>query len=281
VLADFDRQVRDEQIAALLAECARQPNVLRGLFIALQGKQLRGAILARELAGRTAFVWPPRLVPGASETVADRLLARALCRCRESKIVLAQSLPAVDRRVDRQRLTRAGFHHVAELLYLMCDTTAFTREEPGRGLEFEQYSPHNHERLKTIIQETYRDSRDCPAIDGLREIEDVLSGYRATGEFDPSRWFLVRQGEFDVGCLLLNDHPQSDHWELVYMGVAGSWRGQGIGESIVRHAGWLARQAGRKRIVLSVDAQNEPALAIYHKAGFATWDRRAVFLKSL
>jgi hypothetical protein len=33
--------------------------------------------------------------------------------------------------------------------------------------------------------------------------------------------------------------------------------------------------------VLAVDASNEPALAMYAAAGFASWDRRSVFVRIL
>ena len=42
-----------------------------------------------------------------------------------------------------------------------------------------------------------------------------------------------------------------------------------------------ARQAERKRLVLAVDAANEPALRMYAAAGFQAWDRRSVFVRVL
>ena len=64
--------------------------------------------------------------------------------------------------------------------------------------------------------------------------EEVLSGYRTTGVFDPQRWLLVRQDGEDVGCLLLADHPTSSQWELVYMGLVPEVRGRGLGIELVR-----------------------------------------------
>jgi ribosomal protein S18 acetylase RimI-like enzyme len=64
------------------------------------------------------------------------------------------------------------------------------------------------------------------------------------------------------------------------MGVVPEARGQGLGISIVRHAQYLARAAGRERLVLAVDAANEPAIAVYAAAGFVCWDRRSVFLRA-
>jgi len=134
--------------------------------------------------------------------------------------------------------------------------------------------------LAHIVEATYEQSLDCPAMDGLRSIEDILDGYRATGRFDPSRWLIVEHEGRDVGCLLLTDHPMHENWELVYMGVVARDRGHGWGVEIARHAQWLTRQAGRPRLVLAVDAANGPGIEMYSAAGFQAWDRRAVYLRT-
>ena len=83
----------------------------------------------------------------------------------------------------------------------------------------------------------------------------------------------------DVGCLLLTDFPEHENWELTYMGVAPSARGNGWGAHIVRYAQWRARLADRLRLVLAVDADNGPAITLYAAAGFQAWERRTVFVK--
>jgi ribosomal protein S18 acetylase RimI-like enzyme len=41
----------------------------------------------------------------------------------------------------------------------------------------------------------------------------------------------------------------------------------------------MTQAAGRRQLVLAVDAANAPAIAIYRKAGFTAWDRRNIFLR--
>jgi ribosomal protein S18 acetylase RimI-like enzyme len=41
----------------------------------------------------------------------------------------------------------------------------------------------------------------------------------------------------------------------------------------------LARRASVERIVLAVDAVNEPAVRMYRSAGFEMWDRRTVYIR--
>jgi hypothetical protein len=46
----------------------------------------------------------------------------------------------------------------------------------------------------------------------------------------------------------------------------------------VRHALHLCRLASRNRLVLAVDAVNQPALKMYAAAGFQSWDQKSVFI---
>ncbi len=91
----------------------------------------------------------------------------------------------------------------------------------------------------------------------------------------------MRHSQRDIGCLLLADHPESNQWELVYMGLVPEARGRGWGAKIARHAQWEAQRAGRERLVLAVDAANRPAVAMYQQAGLFAWDRRVVLLRVL
>ena len=103
------------------------------------------------------------------------------------------------------------------------------------------------------------------------------SGVR--GAFAPDQWLIVRHQGRDVGCLLLADHPEPGNRELVYMGLVPAVRGHGWGSHITQHAQWLARQAGRPRLVLAVDAANGPAIRVYESLGFRAWDRKSVYLR--
>jgi GNAT superfamily N-acetyltransferase len=69
--------------------------------------------------------------------------------------------------------------------------------------------------------------------------------------------------------------------ELVYFGLVPEARGAGYGEWLIRWAQYVAREAGRERIVLAVDARNQPASDTYLRCGFEEWGRRAVWLRLL
>jgi ribosomal protein S18 acetylase RimI-like enzyme len=148
-------------------------------------------------------------------------------------------------------------------------------------LEYEPYAPRHRERLLRVIEASYVDTLDIPVMNGLRSIDDVLEGYARSGVHDPRLWLFVRHSGQDVGCLLLTDHSSHGQCELVYMGLTPAARGHGWGAHLARHAQWLTRLMGRARLVLAVDAANEPAIATYTRTGFFEWARRSVFLKAL
>ena len=254
---------------------------LDGIFVARRASQIVGAIWCHVLPGRTATIWPPRLIAGEGIETAEELCRQINKYMSACTVRLAQCLADTDCGPDADLLRAAGFVHAAELLYMVSSQDAFPEIPSCGGLEFEPYGHSQRRRLAKLVESTYRDTLDCPALDTARDMEDVLDGYQATGDYDPSRWFFLRHGTEDIGCLLLADRERDGQWELVYMGIVPEARGSGWGLEATRHAQWLTRQSDRSRLVLAVDAGNHPALRIYAMAGFSAWDRRSVFVKTI
>lgn len=251
----------------------------QGLLVAHRGGRLIGAVLCQPQVGRTALLWPPGTVPEEPEATARQLLAAACHWLAGQGVRVAHALLETVSRADDVLLRAEGFEPLATLLYLVCTEADFPTQCPSQPLAFEPYTEAKRERLYRLLEATYEQTLDCPKLNGLRSMEDVLAGYRATGVFAPERWLIVRHQGQDVGCLLLADHPREEHWELVYMGLVAWARGRGWGRGIVRYAQWLTRRAGRPRLLLAVDAANRPAVAIYAGTGFQAWDRRRIYLK--
>ncbi len=262
---------RQERIAAY------QSATPAGLFAAIDDQTVVGAIWAQPFVGRTAFLWSPQLYQGTPARVADTLTATATSYLQDSGCQFAQALVPTQSAPEAQLYRRHGFVFVANLLYLAAQTQGV---RPGIGkpktLTFEPYHPTQLDRLVDIIQQTYLGTLDCPRLNRVRDVHDVISGYRATGFHDPKVWFFVRDRDCDVGVLLLARHPQSCHCELMYMGLIPAARGQGHGRRIVRHALATATEVGDQQLVLAVDGANRPAIATYDHAGFTEWDCRTV-----
>lgn len=238
-----------------------------------------GAAWLRTLPGRVSSVTAPQTAAEAPEGTGAALLCEAanVAQARDSAFV--QALAEADDARARADFTAAGFEHPTDLLFLVAECQSGFDEPPRADLEWLAYRPERHRRLADLVERTYIDSRDCPQLDGVRAIDDVLAGYRATGQFDPDRWLIAVENGRDVGCLLLADHPHDDQWELVYLGVTPEFRGRGYGSALTHHALSMARRASRARVVLAVDAANRPAIEIYRRSGFETWERRAIYLR--
>jgi mycothiol synthase len=291
VFQNLQPDLRGRQIDAALEQFRTEPGAASGLLEARLGEALVGAILIQLQPGRVASLFPPQAaleaaseetrVLAAAELTSPRLLTAATELAVRGNARMIQALLQTDSGIDAQRLRAAGFEHVADLLYLVSPASAFPSEAQAGGLNFEPFSPAAADRFAAVVERTYVGTRDCPRLDGIRPIGEVLEGYRAVGRFDPARWLLVRYAGDDIGCLLLANHAPHRLWELVYMGIVPEARGNGFGLAVTRHAQWLAGRAGAERLVLAVDAANDPAIKGYAAAGFAGWDRRSVFLKVL
>lgn len=264
---------------AVLAEAMAGRFSLSGAVGAFRGDALVGIAGWQTLPGRTASLWLPRLAPHESESTADAVFAALVAGVDADGVRIAQLLLEAPSAGDQALLASHGFAFLTGLLYMACPQDAYPTAPTAASLTFEPYCEANHARLKAIIEETYRGTLDCPQLNDVRDVDDVLSGYRTNGLFDPGRWLLATRDGRDVGCLLLADYPADGNIELVYMGVVPPARGDGLGVAIARHAGWVARSMGRRHVVVAVDAANAPAVRMYAKAGFLLVDRREVYLR--
>jgi len=278
----FDRmplEERQQQINVILSFIAANATAAEGLIGAFRAKRLVGAIFAQLQAGKTAQVWLPRLVAGEQTDTAVTLLNSASQWLEQNGVRMAQISLEVATDEEECILRKSGFDYLASLLYLVCHNNVFPLAALSSQLQFEPYNSQNHDRFAKIVEITYLESLDCQKLNTQMQIQDILDGYRATGEFSPTNWLIVRHDNRDVGCLILADHPQHNNLELVYMGIAPAFRGHGWGMDIARYAQLVAGRIGRARLVLGVDASNHPAINMYASVGFQAWDQRRVYFK--
>ncbi|HJT34635.1 MAG TPA: GNAT family N-acetyltransferase [Pirellulales bacterium] len=279
VLRPLPPDDRPRVIDQTLRAAADGRRSLDGLFAARRGRRVVGAVWAETQPGRTAGVWPPQVADAQALALESALLEHAANYLRDRHVVMAQALVATDARTAADAFRAAGFEHLTDLLYLVSTSGQFPTSPPAHELIFEPVGSDSEARLATVVEATYKETLDCPRLNGVRDCGDILAGYRDTSHDDTSHWFLVRSGDRDIGCLLLACHAEIETWEVVYMGLAADARGKGLGVELARHAQWLVRAAGGDRLMLAVDAANEPAIKTYAAAGFVTFDRRRVFVR--
>jgi ribosomal protein S18 acetylase RimI-like enzyme len=126
--------------------------------------------------------------------------------------------------------------------------------------------------------ETYEGTLDCPEVNGVRELDEIITGHRSQGTHDPARWRLVSDENGPVGVLLLAEIPEWNSLDVSYLGVVPGQRRRGIGKDMMRWSLGEALAAGCSQVTLSVDERNRPAWSLYRELGFDSYDRREVYL---
>ena len=249
------------------------------LFAAYRGERVVGGIYLQRHVGGLCFLTGPQLAAGEAEETRLALLRRAT-ECLDAQgVSLTQGLSDSDSGPEAVALAACGFEAAVVLLYLVSLRGPFPQEEPRGDFTLEPYQSADWERLAQILQQTYIATLDCPTLHDDRNPEENLRGYEATGDSGTRWWRILRHQERDSGCLLLGDFPKFEQLELIYFGIVPDARGSGLGSNLVRWAQWLAGSLGRERLVLAVDEQNAPAIAIYAAHGFQAWQRRHIWLR--
>ena len=267
---------REVRLAGLLDQMQHGELDPAGLLIT---EDQRGAILAIPLAGAGGLIWSP-VCPSLAEAQALVEVAVAWLRTQGTRIV--QALVSLPQPSPSNWLEGCGFRAVTQLWTLARDThspLALAKRAVWPPLHYEPYDPKQSQIFEDTLQASYVDSLDCPEVNGLRSPAEVLAGHRMQGEYEPTRWWLVRQKSDPVGVVIQVDHPIKAERELAYLGLVPTARGRGLGYAILARVIECAAQEMIARVVLGVDARNEPALRLYRAAGFAEVHRQRVYLR--
>jgi len=228
--------------------------------------------------GKTGMLYhSPAGAPGVEAEALAALIAAVSAQALAEGLSLVQSLLAAPEDADVPVLLAAGYRRLAELIYLRRDLRQPPDPPALPALRWRTYSEFDEGELAEVIAATYRDSLDCPALSGLRDLADVIAGHKAAGVFCPETWWIVDRCDAPAGCLLVNESVLEAAADIVYMGAVPSQRRAGLGRAMLR---WAACEAFRRRhgaILLTVDAANEPARGLYASEGFRPTHRRLAY----
>lgn len=100
--------------------------------------------------------------------------------------------------------------------------------------------------------------------------------------FDPAGFFLAVNGSGEIlGSHWTKVHParagQEAMGEVYVVGVTPAAQGMGLGRILTKAGMEHLQQSGLRAIMLYVDADNEAAVALYHKLGFTKWDSDVMY----
>jgi GNAT superfamily N-acetyltransferase len=178
-------------------------------------------------------------------------------------------------------LSQAGFGLLSTLLYMERQADRPFQQPPQEGLRWASYDADTHATFAEVIQRSYETTLDCPGLDGVRSIDEVIEAHKASGIFEPKAWRLLLRTGQAVGVLLLNRVVYSSALEIVYMGLTPAARGRGLSRVLVAQALREARQRHLQAVSLAVDSANLPARRVYESFDFATRMAREAWVKIL
>jgi len=256
-----------------------------GLLVLRGDRVLLGAVVGTVVPGGTGLVWPPQAVGGPRQSLYEDVLARHVTdRLRRQGARLGQCLLAPEEAFLAAPLLRNGFRHVTALWYLRHDNLRSCRklsslrlEAPAR-LVFQTYEEADRDLFHRTLLRTYEGTLDCPEVAGIRTLDEVLTGHKAQGQFNPSLWWLALDGGRPVGVLLAAAVADPPGWEVAYVGVVPEERRRGRGRELMLSVLMEARAAAVPELILTVDGRNRPAWHLYRTLGFEVFDKREVFL---
>jgi mycothiol synthase len=281
ILIGSGAPVEDHHLEEFLAQAPTRGIDLSRLWIAEQAGRITTAALPVQSPGRTMLIFAPRVSSRSQEAVMSRLIDAACRDGSQRDIHLAQVLFEPTDESLQRIYTAAGFIRMAELLYLHSTPRSGT---PQPTLPTHQrllcYGTETHTLFARTILATYQDSLDCPALNGLRDIEDIIDGHKASGQFDPSMWFLLLENDTPQGVLLLAC-TAAQAVELVYLGLTPAGRGRHIGEFLMKHSMAVTARTHTPRLTLAVDSRNTPALKLYYRSGLSRVDAKLAYMRDL
>ena len=272
-LSADDRPTRLAHVLHMVEQRAIDP---AGILVARDADNLRGVQICVPLAGAGGLCWLPKTRP-ADAALEDALVQRGLDWLRGSGAKIAQALLHPADSPGVAPLLRRGFRFVTRLNYLE-HALARVPAHTSQRLSYSSYSAANRDMFHTILLRSYEGSRDCPELNGVRSIDEIIAGHMAQGNFRPERWWLACQGEEPIGVALATEVADLDAWDLSYLGVVPEARRRGFGREVALHVLQMAIESGIARITLAVDERNEPARQLYGAIGFETLDAREVYL---
>lgn len=110
--------------------------------------------------------------------------------------------------------------------------------------------------------------------------DDWCERQRVRSNYDPSLWFLVRDGD-EVAAVCRNElHAGAGY--VGALGVRTAWRGRGYGRDLLLHSFREFRRRGLPRATLGVDASNSTgATQLYESVGMSVEQENVVWEKIL
>lgn len=275
------RHAHRGRVTALLAAEKQGKVSFDGLMTATRGSRVVSSIWCLSQPGRISTVWGPGILSDESDSTADLLVQQAIAFAKQRECHLVQSLVGQENPSAGNLLSRSGFRSITLLSHLEALTEDNQSEPPRSDLQFRRCEDFRSDAFRSLVAQTYENSLDCPELDTMRDVEDVLDGYHATSNRSTFNWYTLEHDGEAIGVIITAHHAEPQQLELIYFGLAPSFRQLGLGGEMIRFVLQLAQFLGCRSTITGVDQRNAPATALYRRFGFQQADVKELFLLPL
>jgi ribosomal protein S18 acetylase RimI-like enzyme len=282
ILGSVEQPAPASQVAEFFHLAAKRRIDVSQMWVARNNRGLVWAALPVVNPGRTMLLFTPAQSRFSAGEAAAQMLNQLWTHYGQRDVHWAQVLIDPEQTPARRFFADQGFFEIAELIYLQGHPHRSAKAAKLLpGMHWQTYGPDTHGLFAQTILESYQESLDCPRLSGLRNIEDIIAGHKATGEFDPALWRLLCENGQPRGVLLLSRVVMTDAMELVYLGLPPASRGRGLAGLLMQEALHLIVRDNRRRLTLAVDSKNAPALRLYYGQGMQRLTSKIAMIRDL
>jgi mycothiol synthase len=168
---------------------------------------------------------------------------------------------------------RRGYHEVRRFWEMAID---FDADPPEPSVGVEVSTEEDAERFHAALEESFADHWEHePEV-----FEEWWARQRLRENYDPSLWFVIRDGDEIAGVARCEARPPVG-W-VGALGVRPPWRGHGYGRALLQHSFREFHRRGFTGAALGVDAANATgATQLYESVGMHTADEYVVWARTL
>jgi GNAT superfamily N-acetyltransferase len=166
-----------------------------------------------------------------------------------------------------------GYREVRRFWEMAID---FGDETPEPSVRVEPLAEADTERFHAALEESFADHWENEP----EPFDEWWRRQRRRANFDPSLWFVIRDGDEIAGVARSEERPPAG-W-VGALGVRPAWRGRGYGRALLLHSFREFRRRGLTRAALGVDAANATgATHLYESVGMHAAEENVVWEKVL
>lgn len=260
-------------LSSALKAMQHQPDMQwEGLWIRQEAGRLTGAIWVQRLPMNMAQLWLPK----DQGSRAYALLRAAYAWVKRQAIRLCHIELSPQAAESEALLLDHGMQRLACLAHLVASSDRRLAMNEQVALSLQPLDGLSQPEQLALLAAVGHGSLDCSALREMLSISELLMGFYQQDPQAPQHWYAVGHQGTVIGVLLLAPRAALGRWELMLMGLLPAWRGQGLGRALLNNALQLVQQAGMPELMLAVDESNEPALRLYHQAGFVCYAQQCL-----